>query len=102
MVYDPDEYFNEDEYDKEYFESDPELEDEYCLPDEDDYLNEAVEWMEFEEPGGRSALRRATKSNPRIHPCPTCGEENQLTAKDVLLGYCCNRCADIAEGRGGW
>lgn len=26
---------------------------------------------EFQDPGGRSALRRATWSNPRIYPCPT-------------------------------
>jgi ribosomal protein L37AE/L43A len=56
---------------------------------------------DFAEPGGRSALRRATRANPRVYPCPTCGRENMLTPADVARGYQCNRCADAAEG-GGW
>ena len=44
---------------------------------------------QFQNPGGRSALRRATKSNPRKCSCPTCGRKNMLTAKDVKLGYQC-------------
>jgi hypothetical protein len=55
---------------------------------------------DFAEPGGRSALRRATKGNPRNLPCPTCGEPNRLTPKDRSLGYQCNQCADRAEGIG--
>ncbi len=51
----------------------------------------------FADPGGNSALRAATKSNPRNLPCPTCGEANRLTPKDVGLGYQCNQCADRAE-----
>ena len=51
----------------------------------------------FQDPGGRSALRRATKSNPRNLPCPTCGRKNALTAKDKALGYQCDSCADQAE-----
>jgi ribosomal protein L37AE/L43A len=67
------------------------------------------EWMderdyedrdEFEDPGGRSALRKSSESNPRIHPCPTCGRKNRLTTKDVRLGYQCDSCADSAEGYG--
>jgi len=53
--------------------------------------------MDFADPGGRSALRVATKSNPRNRPCPTCGRKNMLTPKDVALGYQCNRCADALE-----
>lgn len=52
---------------------------------------------EFAEPGGRSALRRASRSNPRNQPCPTCGRKNQLTPADVQRGYQCNHCADLAE-----
>ncbi len=48
----------------------------------------------------KSALRRATKSNPRCYPCPTCGKPNMLTAKDKALGYQCDECADRAEGGG--
>lgn len=55
---------------------------------------------EFQEPGGRSALRRATKKNPRIHPCPTCGQPNRLTARDKALHYQCDDCADRDEGGG--
>lgn len=58
--------------------------------------------MDFAEPGSRSALRAATPSNPRNLPCPTCGRKNALTPKDRALGYQCNRCADRAEGIGGY
>lgn len=57
----------------------------------------------FADPGGRSALRAASPSNPRNQPCPTCGRKNVLTPADVRRGYQCDRCADIAEGRiGSW
>lgn len=55
---------------------------------------------DFADPGGRSALRAATKSNPRNLPCPNCGRKNALTPKDRALGYQCDRCADAVE-RGG-
>jgi len=53
--------------------------------------------MEFAEPGGNSALRAETSSNPRNLPCPTCDAPNRLTPKDVDLGYQCNACADQQE-----
>jgi len=56
--------------------------------------------MEFQDPYGASALRRATRTNPRNLPCPTCGEANRLTQKDVNLGYQCDACADLLEGVG--
>ena len=63
---------------------------------------EEDEWRQrvdmFAEPGGNSALRRASKSNPRNRPCPTCGDENVLTPADVRLQYQCNRCSDRDEG----
>jgi hypothetical protein len=54
----------------------------------------------FADPGGTSALRASTPENPRNLPCPTCGEPDRLTPKDVRLGYQCDECADRAE-RGG-
>lgn len=54
----------------------------------------------FADPGGRSALRAATDDNPRDLPCPSCGEPDRLTPKDVALGYQCDGCADRAEGYG--
>jgi hypothetical protein len=54
---------------------------------------------QFAEPFGRSALRRATRGNPRNLPCPTCKQPNRLTPKDARLGYQCNQCADAEEGR---
>ena len=54
----------------------------------------------FADPGGRSALRAASKRNPRNLPCPTCGEPDRLTAHDRRLGYQCDECADGAEGGG--
>jgi len=54
----------------------------------------------FSDPGGRSALRRASKRNPRNLPCPNCGAANRLTQADRNLGYQCDSCADRAEGLG--
>lgn len=51
----------------------------------------------FADPGGRSALRAATKSNPRNLPCPNCKARNRLTPADRAKGYQCNSCADRAE-----
>ena len=53
--------------------------------------------IEFADPGGNSALRAATKSNPRNLPCPNCGRKNVLTPKDKALGYQCDACADACE-----
>lgn len=54
----------------------------------------------FANPGGNSALRAASKANPRNLPCPTCHEENKLTPKDKRLGYQCDNCANREEGVG--
>lgn len=69
------------------------------MQNEDDYL---IDGVGFADPGGRSALRAATPSNPRDQPCPTCGAENVLTRIDVQRGYQCDRCADRDEGIGGY
>ncbi|MBA2708306.1 MAG: hypothetical protein H0U59_10945 [Gemmatimonadaceae bacterium] len=50
-----------------------------------DYLYEDERVMsrsygQFADPGGRSALRARSRSNPRNLPCPSCGDENVLTA----------------------
>lgn len=52
---------------------------------------------DFADPGGHSALRAASKSNPRNLPCPTCERPNKLTPRDRSLGYQCNTCADREE-----
>jgi hypothetical protein len=70
--------------------------DEYDPADEDEYHGD------FAEPGGNSALRAATRHNPRNKPCPTCGTANVLTPKDVALHYQCNACADRDEGGFGY
>ena len=62
--------------------------------DDRDYL---IDGVGFADPGGNSALRAATRSNPRNLPCPTCGEPNRLTPADRARGYQCNSCADRAE-----
>lgn len=54
----------------------------------------------FADPGGNSALRAATPSNPRNLPCPSCLEPDRLTPADKLAGYQCNQCADADEGIG--
>ena len=48
---------------------------------------------EFAAPGGESALRAASPTNPRNLPCPDCQAPDRLTPKDVALGYCCDACA---------
>jgi len=55
---------------------------------------------DFATPGGESALRRASKKNPRNRACPTCGVKNRLTPADEARGYQCDPCADQDE-RGG-
>ena len=67
--------------------------------DEGDYYDEE-DRIEFADPGGVSALRAASASNPRNLPCPNCGCENRLTPADRALGYQCDACADRAER--GW
>lgn len=54
----------------------------------------------FADPGGRSALRASSRSNPRNLPCPTCKQPNRLTPADVRKGYQCDSCADRDEGYG--
>jgi len=66
----------------------------------DEYEDYLIDGVEFADPGGRSALRAATRSNPRNLPCPTCGRKNMLTPADKRRGYQCDRCADADEGWG--
>lgn len=51
----------------------------------------------FAHPGGGSALRAATRDNPRNLPCPNCGAADVLTPADRRKGYQCDACADRAE-----
>lgn len=62
------------------------------------YLDYDDDRSDFADPGGRSALRAASRTNPRVYSCPTCKAPRVLTRKDKELGYQCNRCADKAEG----
>lgn len=64
--------------------------------DHDDYEDRSM----FADPGGNSALRAATRNNPRNLPCPTCGEPNRLTPEDKARSYQCDECADMMER--GW
>lgn len=56
-----------------------------------------IDGVGFADPGGESALRAATKKNPRNLPCPDCGEPNRLTPIDRAKGYRCDECANQAE-----
>lgn len=67
-----------------------------AMMSEPDY--DMIDGVGFADPGGRSALRAATKRNPRNLPCPTCGRPDRLTALDKRRGYQCDSCADRAEG----
>lgn len=66
---------------------------------EDGFL---IDGVGFADPNGGSALRAATKRNPRNLPCPNCGQPNRLTPADRTRGYQCDECADRAEGFGGY
>jgi len=61
--------------------------------------NHSRRYSQFERPGSSSALRRATRRNPRNRSCPTCGRRNQLTPADLRRGYQCDHCADRENGR---
>lgn len=63
----------------------------------DVYEDPEDDGIQFADPGGRSALRAATSSNPRDLPCPTCKSPNRLTPADVACGYQCDSCADRLE-----
>ena len=63
------------------------------------YDGDCDDGCDFADPGGRSALRAASKKNPRNLPCPNCGAKNRLTPADRARGYQCDSCADRAEGR---
>ena len=65
----------------------------YDLDDFDDL----IDGVGFADPGGRSALRAATRGNPRNRSCPNCKRRNVLTPADVARGYQCDSCADRAE-----
>ncbi len=82
------EYYSDYDDDYEYDDYDYDYDD---LEDDDSR-------SEFADPGGNSALRAESPTNPRNLPCPTCGTENVLTPKDRALGYQCDRCADRDEG----
>ena len=70
----------------------------YYMSDEEEERYEMLDdLLDFQDPGGSSALRRATKANPRNKPCPTCRRPNKLTPRDVALGYQCDSCADKME-----
>ena len=69
--------------------------------DDDHFGYHDYDCDEFEDCNGVSALRKETTDNPRNQPCPTCGEKNMLTPKDVRLHYQCDYCADRLE-RGGY
>jgi hypothetical protein len=66
-----------------------------CWCDQDP--NDLIDGVGFQDPGGNSALRRATRNNPRNLPCPDCGQPNRLTPADRAAGYRCDECADRAE-----
>ncbi len=98
------EYEGDREYDDESYDDDDD--DDGYDPDDDDgpmsYPQEGDDYMidgvGFADPGGRSALRAATKRNPRDCTCPQCGAENVLTRIDRQHGYVCDPCADENEG----
>ena len=83
--------------------TDPEEDEDEDGYEEEDTDNHYDPWddpdgnYDFANPGGTSALRRATASNPRNQPCSQCGRQNVLTPKDKSLGYVCDICADRNE-----
>jgi hypothetical protein len=72
-------------------------EDRDLVMDRDDYDDEDPG---FADPGGRSALRAASRKNPRNIACPQCDRPNMLTPADRARHYVCDICADQNEGGG--
>jgi len=72
-------------------------EDNYEYDEDEDAWSSGGEGPAFAVPGGRSALRAATPSNPRNLPCPTCHKPDKLTPADRAQGYQCDACADALE-----
>ena len=68
---------------------------EYNEDDDDEFY--VIDGASFADPYGTSALRAATPNNPRMFPCPTCGEQDVLTHIDVQHGYQCDQCANRTE-----
>lgn len=64
----------------------------------DDYYHDYHDGPSFAAP--RSALRSASRRNPRNLPCPTCKVPNRLTPADRAKGYQCDACAERDEGGG--
>ncbi len=98
MAYDEDNDDRDPGPDRDDWDDDEDDED-----DEDEDEPDAPGWdydddrSMFADPGGRSALRAESRSNPRNLPCPHCGRPNRLTPKDRACGYQCDSCADAAE-----
>lgn len=100
----PSYYDNEDvgyDYGPEDGDDGPEADDEDEVDFEGRDDDDLSDGTSFADPGGNSALRAATASNPRNLPCPDCGRPDRLTPADVARGYCCDTCADRNE-RGGY
>jgi hypothetical protein len=64
------------------------------------YDDDDEEWCRTFAAKG-SALRVASKTNPRNLSCPTCKRRNMLTREDKIRGYQCDICADNTERTGG-
>jgi hypothetical protein len=62
-----------------------------------EYDDDLIDGVRFADPGGVSALRAATRDNPRNLPCPNCGRGNMLTPADRRAGYQCDACAERSE-----
>jgi len=69
--------------------------EDYYDDEDSDYYRDELD--DFADPGGNSALRAESPTNPRNLPCPTCRWPNRLTPKDRALGYQCDSCANALE-----
>lgn len=87
------------DYDDNPYDPEEEAEEEDGLnyPEPRERDDDLIDGVGFADPGGRSSLRAATRTNPRNLPCPTCRQPNRLTPADRAAGYQCNTCADRAE-----
>lgn len=60
-------------------------------------MSETYDADDHERQQYQSKINKYNKAHKQRFPCPTCGEEDALSAWEKSKGYQCNKCADAEE-----